>query len=178
MKKNSTWADVEATDIWQRGRMNNARCAIYDIYERTFISMIYQGSLFIWESEYGNKIDEFSRARHGVTNDRKLGDSGERPIDFFVSNALLGGRTGRTSDGSREQVNRDVSSSPQQGVKGALPNLWQNSRKSLEEKGSRARWKDGASRGVKWTNRGKGGKMTARLSNGSIYLLAVGTYRG
>lgn len=45
------------------------------------------------------------------------GDSGERPIDFFVSNFVL---ESRTSGGSREQVNRDVSSSPQQGVKGGF----------------------------------------------------------
>lgn len=43
------------------------------------------------------------------------------------------------------RVNRSVSSSLQQGVKGALPNLWQRSRKSLREKGLR---KDAARRGT------------------------------
>lgn len=37
----------------------------------------------------------------------------------------------------------DVSSRRQQGVKGALPNLWQNSRKSPEEKGTAIRGEEG-----------------------------------
>lgn len=63
-------------------------------------------------------------------------------------------------------------------MKGALPNLWQNSRKSPEEKGSYPAVEGRESTSEVNEPRQKGGKMTARLSNGSIYLLAVGTYRG
>ncbi|CAL1675635.1 unnamed protein product [Lasius platythorax] len=55
-------------------------------------------------------------------------------------------------------------------MKGALPNLWQNSRKSPEEKGTAVEGRESTSEVNE--PRQKGGKMTARLSNGSIYLLA------
>lgn len=94
------------------------------------------------------------------------------------------------------RVNRGVSSSLQQGVKGALPNLWQHSRKSAKEKGGGGGGGggggdgcDGGSggddggggggdggerKGRERVKRSKGRKMTARLSNGSIYLPGVG----